>query len=263
MDITVNGRRAHAATGGRDGGDDEPAVILIHGAGMDRTVWQMQTRNIAHRGRRAFALDLPGHGRSDGPTLETIVEMADWVAAFMAAAGIAKATLMGHSMGALVALETAVRHPERAEQLVLTGISEAMPVHPDLLAAAAANQPVAAELIVFWGVGDAAQVGGHPQPGLWVRGASEVLVKSAAAGVLGSDLQACTDYGTANDAAAKVGCPSFFVLGRGDKMTPAKSGQALASEIRDARVSVLENCGHMMMIERPNEFYAALKGVIF
>ena len=262
MDVTVDGKRAHAATGGRDPGPGEPAVVLIHGAGMDRTVWQLQTRNMAHRGRRVFALDLPGHGRSEGPALATIEEMADWVAAFLQAAGVESATFMGHSMGALVALECARRHPETADGLVLCGIAEEMPVHPDLLAAAAAGDVLAAELIVFWGLGDKAQAGGHPLPGLWVKGASQVLVESAKAGVLASDLAACNDYGSARPAAEAVACPALFVLGRDDKMTPARSGRALAEAMADARVSVLERCGHVMMIERPNEMYGALKGVV-
>lgn len=262
MDVTIDAKRAHAATGGRQGNAGEPVVILIHGAGMDRTVWQMQTRNIAHQGRRVFALDLPGHGQSEGPALTTIMDMADWMARFMDAAEVGAATLMGHSMGALVALECARRHPARAEQLVLTGIAEAMPVHPDLLAAASTAERLAAELIVFWGVGEKAQAGGHPLPGFWVSGASQVLLENARAGVLASDLTACNDYGSAREAASAIGCPVFFVLGSDDKMTPAKSGRALADVVPDAKVSVLERCGHMMMIERPNEMYKALKGVV-
>jgi len=263
MDVTVDGKRAHAATGSRENAPEDPAVILIHGAGLDRTIWQMQTRNIAFRGRRVYAVDLPGHGRSEGPVLESVPEMADWIARFMDAAAVEKATVMGHSMGSLIALEVAARHTERVERLILTGVAEAMPVHPDLLAAAHANEPLGPELIVFWGLGEKAQTGGHPLPSLWVHGASEVLLKNARAGVLGNDLAACNDYGSATEAAEQVSCPTFFVLGRDDKMTPVKSGKALAGRIDGAQVNVLERCGHMMMIERPNEMYTALRDVIF
>ena len=136
-------------------------------------------------------------------------------------------------------------------------------MHPDLLASAHANEPLGPELIVFWGLGEKAQTGGHPLPGLWVHGACEVLLKNAGAGVLGNDLAACNDYGIAPEMATKVTCPTFFVLGRDDKMTPVKSGKALAAAIDGAQVNILERCGHMMMIERPNEMYKALRGVIF
>ncbi|MDD9878689.1 MAG: alpha/beta hydrolase [Magnetovibrio sp.] len=263
MDVTVDGKRAHAATGSRENAPGDPAVVLVHGAGLDRTIWQMQTRNIAFTGRRCYAVDLPGHGRSDGPALASVAEMADWVIRFMDAAGIDKATLMGHSMGSLITLDAAARHPDRAERLILTGVAETMPVHPDLLAAAEADEPLAPELIVFWGLGEKAQIGGHPLPGLWVHGASEVLLKNAKSGVLGNDLKACDGFGNAAEAAAQVKCPTDFVLGRDDKMTPVKSGVALAGAIDGANVTILERCGHMLMIERPNEMYNALRGIIF
>jgi len=263
IEFSVDGRTAHAANGSRENNPDDPAVILIHGAGLDRTIWQMQTRNIAFQGRRVYAIDMPGHGYSDGPVLKTVVEMADWVTRFMDAAGVAAATVMGHSMGSLIALDLAARYPERTERLILTGVAEAMPVHPDLLAAAEANEPLGPELIVFWGLGEKAQTGGHPLPGLWVHGASEVLLKNAKAGVLANDLAACDGYGDAKEAAAKIKCPTFFVLGHDDKMSPVKSGQRLADVIEGAEVNILQKCGHMMMIERPNEMYHALRPLIF
>lgn len=262
-DFTVDGKRAHAADGGRENNPDDPAVILIHGAGLDRTIWQMQTRNIAFQGRRVYAVDLPGHGYSEGPVLETVGKMADWITRFMDVAGVGKATVMGHSMGSLIALDLASRHPDRTERLILTGVAEAMPVHPDLLAAAQADDPLAPELIVFWGLGEKARAGGHPLPGLWVHGASEVLLKNAKSGVLANDLAACDGYGDAKERAAKIACPAFFVLGRDDKMSPVKSGQRLAGVIGNAQVDILEKCGHMMMIERPNEMYHALRPLIF
>ena len=263
MDVTVCNRSVHTATGGRVNAPPESAVILVHGAGLDRTIWQMQTRNIAFQGRRVYAGDLPGHGRSEGPVLETVPEMADWLITFMDAVSIDAATLMGHSMGSLIVLDAAARYPDRTERLILTGIAEAMPVHPDLLAAANSNKPLASELIVYWGLGEKAQIGGHPLPGLWVHGASEILLKNAKVGVLGNDLVACNNYGDAKKTAAKVACPTHFVLGHDDKMTPIKSGQNLASVIDDAEVHVLKKCGHMMMLERPNEMYRVLRPLIF
>ena len=265
MDVKIDGKRAHAATGGRESGPDEPAVILIHGAGTDRTLWQMQTRNIAHRGRRVFALDMPGHGRSEGLALTTIDDMVSWVVSFMDAAGIGTATVIGYSMGSLVALELGARHPGRVEKLVLFGIAESMAVHPDLLAAARADRPLASELIVFWGLGGHARIGGHPLPGLWVAGATETLLKLAASGVLASDLAACDDYRGGRDAAAKLRCPVRLVLGAEDSMAPAKGGLALGGEMTAAEVSsvVIPGAGHMMMLEDPDAVYGALKGFVF
>ena len=184
MDVEVDGKRAHAAIGSREANSDAPVVVLVHGNGLDRTIWQLQTRHIANRARRALAVDLPGHGKSDGQALVTIEEMADWVIRFMDATGVGTATLVGHSMGAFVTLEAAARHPDRVDKLCLMGIAETMPVHPELLAAAERNELLAPELIVFWGLGHKAQTGGHPAPGLWVHGASKILLANARSGGL-------------------------------------------------------------------------------
>ena len=88
-----------------------PTVVLLHGAGFDHTTWALHSRWFAHHGFGVLAPDLPGHGRSSGAPLTTIADMADWTAALLDAAGIAKARLVGHSMGSLIALETAARHP--------------------------------------------------------------------------------------------------------------------------------------------------------
>lgn len=262
MDFQVNGRKIHAATGSRVLDRDEPAVILLHGAGMDRTVWQLQTRNIAFMGRQAYALDLPGHGRSEGEPLASISEMAEWVMAFMDAAELETATVIGHSMGALVAIEFASKHPEKLNKLCLMGIAEAMPVHPDLLAAAERNEPLGPELIVYWGMGEKAQIGGHPHSGLWVHGASKTLLDLSQPGVLFNDLAACNAYQGTLMAAEKVTSETHFILGKDDKMTPAKKAKPLAAVIGNAEINIIESCGHMMMLERPNQVYDALVGFI-
>ncbi len=258
MDVEVDGKRAHAAIGSREANPDDPVVVLVHGNGLDRTIWQLQTRHIANRARRALAVDLPGHGQSEGQALVTIEEMADWVIRFMDASGVGTATLVGHSMGAFVTLEAAARHPDRVDKLCLMGIAETMPVHPELLAAAERNELLAPELIVFWGLGQKAQTGGHPAPGLWVHGASKILLANARSGVLYIGLSACNAYQGAAAAAALVKCPTLLVLGRDDKMAPAKKAGPLANAIAGSETVVIDQCGHMMLIERPNQVHRAL-----
>ncbi len=258
MDIEVDGKRVHASVGGHDNNTSEPAVILVHGNGLDHTIWQLQTRHIANRSRRAIAVDLPGHGQSEGPPMNSIHEMSDWLLRFIDAAEIDTATLVGHSMGSFIALEAAANFPERIDKLCLMGISEKMPVHPELLAAAKHNDILAAELIVFWGLGQKAQLGGHPSPGLWVHGASKTLLSNAKDGTLFAGLSACNSYQGAAKAATKIKCQTLLILGNDDKMTPAKGAAPLASSIQHSKTIIIEDCGHMMLIERPNQVHKAL-----
>lgn len=234
--------------------------MLIHGAGFDHSAWALHSRWFAHHGFAVLVPDLPGHGRSQGPALASIAEMADWTAALLDAAGAAKAHLIGHSMGSLIALETAARHPARVAALGLVGTAAAMTVGPDLLKAAEANSPDAVDMVSIWGLGFDAEIGGSRAPGLWMHGGAQRVLQRCAPGVLFSDLSACNAYSGALAATAKITVPTTLVLGERDMMTPAKAGKALAAAMAQARVVVLEGAGHMMMAERPDELLAALRG---
>src|SRR5258707_15741577 len=113
MKIATATGALYASTGGKDFDPALPTIVFIHGAGMDHTVWALQTRYFAHHGRNVLALDLPGHGRSAGPGLASIDEMARCVLAVLDAVGAKRAALVGHSMGALIALATASLAPDR------------------------------------------------------------------------------------------------------------------------------------------------------
>ena len=260
MEFVVAQQAVYAATGGRPFDADQESVVFLHGAGMDHTIWALQTRYFAHHGRSVLALDLPGHGRSAGPALESIAAMAAWVDAFLQAAGIAKAALVGHSMGALIALETASRFPSRVRALALLGVAPRMPVHPDLLAAAEANEHLAYDLMTSWGHGRTGHVGGNRAPGLWLMGGGERLLERVLPGVLHRDLAACNAY-DGSVAAAQVACPTLLVLAADDRMTPAKAGRKLAGAIAGAQVTEIAGCGHMMMLEKPDETLDALKEI--
>ncbi len=261
MELRVDGNPVFAATGGRPFSTDRPAVVMIHGAGMDHIVWALQARSLAHRGRAVLALDLPGHGRSAGPALTSIAEMAAWLVRFLDAAGIAQAALCGHSMGALIALAAAASAPDRVRRVALLGVAAHMPVHPDLLAAAKADPGLAADLITSWGHGPVGHFGGQPAPGLWLMGGSQSLLERAEAGVLASDLEACNGY-DAGPVAARITCPVLLLLGSEDRMTPPAKARALAEAIPGAVTTLLPGVGHMMMGEAPDAVIDALLGFL-
>lgn len=261
MDLRVDGKRVFAATGGKPFDPALPAIVLMHGAGMDHTVWTLQTRWFAWHGRAVLAVDLPGHGRSDGPALESIGALAEWVAALLDAAGVKQAALAGHSMGALVALEAAARHPERVRALALCGCAAAMPVQADLLKAGLDGEHVAFEFIASWGIGRRAQMGGAEAPGTWTTGATIRLLEHGRRGVVGIDLRACDRYTGTAAAVAKVTVPTVLVLGAQDRMSPPKAAAPLLG-IPGARSIVIEDSGHMMMSEQPGRTLDALKSLL-
>lgn len=262
MELRVDGRKVFAATGGRPFDAAKPVVVFVHGAGMDHTVWPLQARWFAHHGRSILAVDLPGHGRSEGKPLDSIDKLGAWLGDLIAASGVSQAALVGHSMGALAAFEAAAQAPDRVTKVALLGISAPMAVHPDLLKAAQADETLASELVASWGFGRRAHLGGHQAPGLWMLGGGLSLLEAGPKGALGIDLAACNAYQGGGGAAGKVKCPVLFLCGAADIMTPPKAAAALAKQVADAKIVTLPDAGHMMMIERPDATLAALKSFL-
>ena len=262
MRVDVEGVSINATTGGKTFDPSLPVVLFVHGAGFDRTTWRLQTRWFAHHGRGVLAVDLPGHGESAGEPLGSIEAMADWVPKFLDAWGVKQAAIVGHSMGAMIAVQVAARHPARVRALALCGVASAMPVHPEMLESAKAGTTKVHELMTFWGLGRDAQIGGMVSPGLWLTRESLAVLAQAKAGVVHADLAACNAHKTLPDAAKSVVCPAVFVLGEADMMTPARNARPLAEAIIGSAVETLRDCGHFMMVERPDETLAALARVV-
>jgi pimeloyl-ACP methyl ester carboxylesterase len=261
MRLLVGCAEIFAGTGGRDVDPALPLVVFLHGAGLDHSVFALQSRWFAHHGSSVLAPDLPGHGLSAGAPLGSIAAMADWTVELIEAAGASKARLVGHSMGALVALETAARYPARVTGLALLGAAAAMPVSADLLSAAKANDHAAIDMVAIWGLGPRASIGGSKVPGLSMLGGAQRLLEGARPGVLFGDLSACNDYRDGLASAAKASVPATLILGERDLMTPLKAGRALAAALPNARLVVIAGAGHMLMSERPDEVLDALQGV--
>jgi pimeloyl-ACP methyl ester carboxylesterase len=262
MHLNVDGAGVFASTGGKPLDPKLPLVIFLHGAGFDHSMWALYGRWFSHHGYSVLAPDLPGHGRSEGQPIPTIAGMADWVIRLIEAAGATDARLVGHSMGALVALDAAARYPDKIKGLGLIGVGAAMPVSTDLLAAANANDHAAIDMVSIWGFGFAAGLGGSQAPGLWMMGGGQRVLEQTPPGVLFSDLSACNDYKAALEAAAQIKVPTALILGERDMMTPMKSGKQLAASIANSKEIILGGAGHMLIAERPDEVLLALSTYI-
>ena len=195
MELVVNGNTTFAATGGKEFDAALPTVIFIHGASFDRTVWNLQTRYFAYHGFGVLAVDLPGHGRSKGAPLNTIDNFVNWLFTMMDAAGVSSAHVVGHSLGALIALEAAAKTPERVNGISLVGMAYPMPVGDPLMVPAEANDDVVTDRLVSWSFGQAAAQASNTVPGLWMTGIGTRVVERTDDGVLFADLTACNAYG--------------------------------------------------------------------
>ncbi len=260
MRVEVAGSGVFVGTGSRTHeGDGAGVLLFVHGAGMDHTVWVMPARHFARKGYRVLAPDLPGHGRSGGKPLTSVEAMADWLAALLDAVGAASATVLGHSMGSLIASDFAARHPARRQRLVLLGTAAPMPVTDALLNAAADDDHAAIEMANTWSH-ERGRLGGNEIPGLWMFAGGERLIERSAPGVFHADLAACNGF--AADTLAQVRCPTLIIAGTADLMTPAARGREVLGQLHEggapAELVELPGSGHSMLSEYPNEVLDAL-----
>jgi pimeloyl-ACP methyl ester carboxylesterase len=262
VDLNVKGKKAYAYTGGRAFDPALPVVVFIHGAEHDHSVWALQSRYLAHHGRGVLAVDLPGHGRSQGPALESVEALADWVVALLDAASVKQAALVGHSMGSLIAIECAARYPQRVARVALIGTAFPMRVSDELLEATRSNEPLAQDMVNIWSHAAYAHYPSNPGPGFWVIGENLRLMQRQKPGVMYVDFAACNSYANGSVAAAQVTCPALLVLGKRDIMTPPRATQELTSALKDKRVIEVAGSGHALMAEKPDDVLDALIGFV-
>ena len=255
MEFAVKNKRVFAYTAARALDARKPTMVFVHGAGLDHSWFGLQSRYFAYHGRNVLALDLPGHGRSEGPPIPTVGGMAQWLFRVLNTLEIGKTSIVGHSLGSLVALECANREPAREGRIALIGTAYPMKVSEAFLEAARANQHAAFDMETIWGHAAQVPLGGNPNPGMWMYGDTLARLRRLAPGVLYNDLNACNDY--ASDF-ANVKCPVLLILGRRDAMTPPRSASLLLEKLPSAEKEIIDFSGHSLMAEAPDATLDAL-----
>jgi pimeloyl-ACP methyl ester carboxylesterase len=265
MKLDVQGRAAYAYTGGKPFDAALPCVVFIHGALHDHSGWTLLARWCAHHGFGVLAIDQPGHGRSDGPVQPSVEALADWTLALLDAAGVQQATLVGHSMGTLIALEAAARAPGRITRLVLLGAAYPMKVSDALLNTAREAPHRAIDMVNALSVSTPASKPSYPGPGMWVHGANRALMRNMLAGqkalnLFEHDFKLCDAYAGGAAAMARVNCPTTLIVGERDQMTPPKATRELAASLKAKVVTV--PTGHHLMAEAPDAVLVGLRAAL-
>jgi pimeloyl-ACP methyl ester carboxylesterase len=252
VNFEVDGKRAFAYTAAHEFDPQRPTVVFVHGAGLDHSLFGLQSRYFGYHGRNVLAVDLPGHGRSEGPPLQSVAAMADWIFKSIKTPTF---SVVGHSMGALIALECAARQAQRIERIALIGIAYPMKVSEVFLDAAKRNDHAAYDMETIWGHAAQVPLASNPNPGMWMYGDMLARLRRLAPGVLYNDLRACNDY--ASDFSG-VKCPVLMILGKRDVMTPSKAASTLVKALPAAKSVVIDFSGHSLMAEAPDATLDAL-----
>ena len=225
----------------------KPTILLMHGSGLSHIVWSLHEQFYSSQGFNVLAVDLPGHGDSEGPSLSSIQEISDWVKDLANELNLKKINFIGHSQGCLVGIDFASRYPELIERLVLVAGSYKLPVNQDLLDLAEAGDEKALLLMMKWGYeGSKAFIGGNPVKKI-INSTREIRE------ILYVDLRACNNYKSGKDSLEKINCSTLCIFGDLDKMVPLEVGNKMAEKIKNSKVKVITNCGHMIIFERAFE----------
>jgi pimeloyl-ACP methyl ester carboxylesterase len=265
MKIQLQGQNLYAHTGGQAFDAGRACAVLVHGALHDHSVFTLLARSLAAQGFAVLAVDLPAHGRSEGPPPASIEAAGAQLLALLDQLGVQRAAFVGHSMGSLIALEAAAQAGERASHLALLGTAAPMAVSSALLATAESDPLAAMRMVNVFSHSSIAAKPGYPGPGSWLHGANQALMERMQAGwpsgnLFLHDFALCNAYAKALQAAERIRCPSLVVTGARDQMTPAKASRSLA-DLLQARTVTLA-CGHAMMQEDPENLRAALQAFL-
>lgn len=237
-----------------DRGTSGVPLLFVHGGGGTRAVWKGQFRLASER--PIAALDLSGHGASDDvdadPGFETLSAYADDVVAVTEATDAR--VLVGTSLGGAVVLHVAMERSLDLDALVLAGTGARLPVLADLLEWLEHDFERALEFL-------------HA-PGRLFADPDERLVERSLA-LMRDTGQAVTlrDFRTSHrfdvrDRLDEIDIPTLAVVGESDQLTPPWYHDELATEIPNAGLSVIDNAGHLAMIERPEAFNDVLRGFL-
>ena len=263
MYFEISGKQVFATTGGKPFDNSKPTVVFLHGSGLDHTVWNLQSRFFAFRNYSVLALDLPGHTSSEGPPLESIEAMADWLRDVVEALDANKLSLVAHSQGCLVALEYASRYPERLRSISLVTSGLATPVNDFLLNAARDDPESAVAMMLSWGFGPAGHLHQGPIPGNSMVSAGRKIMRGNTPEALATDLNACNDYTNGVAAAEKAPGPVQVIVAGKDRMAPRKATDELIKRLSQPEVALIPESGHIVPQEVPNKCRTLLRDFIF
>ena len=245
-----------------DAGQGATAVLLMHGIGGGRSIWSDNgshtTAALAQGGYRAVAIDLPGYGDSVGtPDMDSMVQAVMDVAGHI---GAARTVLLGHSMGGMVALELAARHPQRVQGLILTCTSASFGKADGAWQAQFIAERLA-PLDAGLGMAGMAKklVPGlvSPQaPAAALQIAVDVMARvpeatyrTALRAIAGFDRRA---------ALAQIAVPTLLLAAEHDRTAPPEVMQRMATRIAASSYHCLADAGHIANVEAPAAFNAAV-----
>tara|TARA_B100001057_G_scaffold311186_1_gene311226 strand:+ start:483 stop:1259 length:777 start_codon:yes stop_codon:yes gene_type:complete len=245
--LQIENKSIHISNAGQVFDNKKDTIVFLHGSGLSHIVWSLAEQFFSNKNFNVMSIDLPGHGNSEGPCLETIEKIADWLEKVFLELNLDQVILAGHSQGCLEMLEYSYKFKSRVKKLVFIGGSYRMPVNQTLIDLAKNGDSEAVKLMMKWSFKDYKKfIGGNPV---------EKIIQSPRdiSEILATDLIACSNYSNGSNAVKEIDCPTMVILGSDDKMVNLEVGKKFANLIKNSITHIIEECGHMIMIEKAFE----------
>jgi pimeloyl-ACP methyl ester carboxylesterase len=224
------------------GGPRKAPLVLIHGAGGDHLSWPPEVRRLA--GARVFSLDLPGHGKSKGPGLQSVGDYTDSVVAFMNAAELSRAVFIGHGLGGAIALTLAIYHSQRVTGMGLIATGTRLPIDAEVLENAANPATFILAVQSFL------ELMNTPATAKSVKDQVYKQLSSIRPTLFQGDLRA-SDQFDVTTCLDDIHSPVLVVCGTGDQLAPRRYSENLAEKIPGAALQTVDGAGHLVMLEQP------------
>jgi pimeloyl-ACP methyl ester carboxylesterase len=250
MHVTIRGTRIHIRQTQPGGGEREPSLLFVHGAGEDATIWDDQA-SFFRGTHRVFCMELPGHGDSSGDGEDRISAYADWVRnAVEVGLPSERIVVAGHSMGGAVALHLTLDPPAAIQAVVLVGSGAKLGVMPAIFEMLE-NDPE-----VFYRTIDMAAFASSAPAQL--RQKVNSSIRRCPPGVTLKDFRGCNDFDV-RARLAEIALPTLIVCGEEDRLTPVKYSEYLHEHIPGSHLVLIPHAGHMVMVEKAKAVNEALE----
>ncbi|MDC0851357.1 alpha/beta hydrolase [Candidatus Pelagibacter sp.] len=247
MIFKLENKSVYASDAGQELDNKKDTIIFLHGSGLSHIVWSLVEQFFSNKNFNVLSIDLPGHGNSEGPCLNTIEEIAEWLEKVFVKLKLEQVILVGHSQGCLEMLEYLNKYKSRLKKLVFVGGSYKMPVNKELIELAQNGNSDAVKLMMKWGYeGSKKFIGGNPVQRI-IQSPKDISK------ILAVDLVACNNYANGSNAVKAIDCPTMFIFGALDKMVNIEVGKKFANMVNNSTTHIIDGCGHMIMIEKAFE----------
>jgi len=229
------------------------AIVFVHASGSNGHTFHYQLEGLAAH-HSPIALDMPGHGRSDGVRgFDTVGEYAQFLAAFLEALELKRAVIAGCSIGGAIALEFALRFPEKTEAVIPIAAAARFSVPSDLVAQA--------EAVVKGRAGQQFTTVGYAERTIKenfdvIREGWQEQVKTDPR-VRYFDLLACTRFDVREEL-SRINRPTLVLAGREDPIATVADAEFIAQHVPGARLVVIPDASHNLISERPAEVNAEI-----